>query len=166
LTLIVAMGRRREIGLKGQLLFRLRDDLAHFKAATTGKPLMMGRKTWESLPKRPLPGRPNIVLTRNADLLAPAAWVMSSISTAAAAARAMAARRGVEEAFVIGGADIYEALLPYAARLLVTDVDAEAEADAFFPVIDREHWREASSRRVEASAGNEAAFTIRDLRRV
>lgn len=166
LTLIVAMGRRREIGYRGKLLFRLKDDLAHFKQATLGKPVLMGRKTWESLPKKPLPGRPNLVLTRNTGLAARAAWVMSSAGAAISAARAMAAKMGQEEACILGGADIYAALLPAADRMLITEVEAEAEADAYFPAFDPSGWREASARRVAASEGNEASFTIRDLRRI
>lgn len=164
-ALVVAAGRRGEIGYRGGLLFRLKADMAHFRAVTAGKPLVMGRKTWESFPKRPLPGRPNLVVSRNADFSAPGATVWPQLSAALAAGCAMAARAGVGEVCVIGGAEIYAASLPFATRLHLTEVDAEAEADAFFPAFDRSGWEEVSARRVERDADNVASFTIRDLRR-
>lgn len=163
LRIVVATGRRGEIGLKGGLLFRLKADMAHFRATTAGKPVLMGRKTWEGLQKRPLPGRSNVVVSRNANFLAPGATVWSDLSTAIAGARAMAARQGVDSVSVIGGAEIYAACLPYVTRISLTDVDAETEADAFFPAFDRGEWIETSARRVEADADNVAAFTIREL---
>lgn len=164
-ALVVATGRRGEIGRNGGLLFRLKADMAHFRTVTAGRPLMMGRKTWESFPKRPLPGRPNLVVTRNRDFRAPGASVWSGAPGALAAACAMAARSGIGEVCVVGGAEIYAACLPFATRLHLTEVDAEAEADVFFPAFDRSEWEEAASRRVEQDADNVASFTIRDLRR-
>lgn len=163
--LVVAMGRRREIGRNGALLFRLKSDMANFRKATAKKPLIMGRKTWDSFPKRPLPGRPNLIVTRNRDFLAPDARVLSGVVPALAAARAMAAQMGADEVAVIGGSEIYAAALPLATSMLITEVDAEADADAYFPDFDRNEWREVSAVRFEKDADNEAAFVVRDLRR-
>jgi dihydrofolate reductase len=163
LSLVAAIGRRGELGLAGGLVFRIRTDMLHFRKVTAGKPVLMGRKTGESLPKRPLPGRPNIIATRNLEFLAPDAFVYSSLPPAIAAGRTMAAKMGVSEVCVIGGAEIYAAALPLADRLWLTDVDAETEADAFFPAFDRAEWRVISAQRVEADADNEFAHTIREL---
>lgn len=162
---MVATGRRGEIGRDGGLLWRLKADMAHFRAVTAGRPLVMGRKTWESFPKRPLPGRPNLVVTRNQGFRAPGGSVWSGPLGALAAGCAMAARAGVDEVSVVGGAEIFAACLPFATRLHLTEVDAEAEADVFFPAFDRGEWEEVASRRVEQDADNAASFTIRDLRR-
>lgn len=162
-SLVAAIGRRGELGRGGELVFRLKADMANFRALTRGKPLVMGRKTWDSFPKKPLPGRPNLIATRNLDFLAPGAFVYSSIPPALAAARAMAAKMGVGEVCVIGGAEIYAAALPVADRLWLTQVDAEVEADVFFPAFDRSQWREASAMRVAAGDGNDYPFVIREL---
>jgi dihydrofolate reductase len=162
LRIVAAIGRRGELGLDGKLLFRLKADMANFRTVTAGKPVVMGRKTWESLPKRPLPGRPNIVATRNLEFLAPGAFVYSSLPPALAAARAMAAKAGVAEAAIIGGAEIYAAAMDAATTMTLTEVEAETSADVFFPSFDRALWREVSARRVEADADNEAAFVIRE----
>jgi dihydrofolate reductase len=166
LSLVVAQTANRGIGLRGGLLFRLKQDMGHFRAVTRGKPVVMGRKTWDSLPKRPLPGRPNIVVTRQSDFLAPDAFVCADVAAAIAAARSMAARMGVSEACIVGGAAIYAAALPLADVLWLTDVEAEAEADAFFPAFDRSAWREVSARRVEKGEGEEAGYVIRELVRL
>jgi dihydrofolate reductase len=166
LTLVAAVGRRRELGRDGGLLFRLKADLAHFKAVTGGRPVIMGRKTWDSLPKRPLPGRRNIVLTRNADLPMPGALVTGSAAVALEAARTIAARDGAGEVCVIGGAEIYALFLPLADALWLTEVAAEAEADVFFPKLDLSAWRETSCTAYARDADNEADFVVRRLERV
>lgn len=164
--IVAAIGRRGELGLNNKLLFRLKADMANFRRITAATPLLMGRKTWESFPRRPLPGRPNIVATRNLQFLAPGAHVYSSLPPALAAARAMAARAGVPEVSVIGGADIYAAALPLATHMTLTEVEAEREADIFFPQFNRAEWREVSAVRHEADDDNEVAFVIRELERV
>lgn len=164
--IVAAIGRRGELGRDNRLLFRLKTDMANFRRVTAKTPLVMGRKTWESLPKRPIPGRPNIVATRNLDFLAPGAFVFSSLPPALAAARAMAAAAGIPEVSIIGGADIYEAGLAVATHMTLTDVDAEADADVYFPKFDRTLWRETSSLHVPADPDNEASFTIRELERI
>lgn len=163
LSLVVAQAANRGIGLKGGLLFKLKQDMAHFRAVTAGKPILMGRKTWESFPRRPLPGRPNLIVTRQSNLPAPGAFVYADLAAGLAAARAMAAQNGSSEACVIGGAEIYAATLPLADRLWLTEVEADAEADAFFPAFDRGAWREVSARRVEKGEGEAAAYMIREL---
>lgn len=166
LTIVVAAARDGGIGCRGGLLFRLKSDLAHFRAVTRGRPVIMGRKTWESLPKRPLPARPNIVVTRNASLLAPGAFIASSLPTAIAAGRAMAARMRMDEVCIIGGADIYAAALPMTDRIWLTEVDAVAEADAFFAPPDPAQWEEVSRTDHPAGEGDEHPFVVRDLRRI
>lgn len=166
LSLIVAQGRNRVIGAGGQLPWRLKGDLAHFKRTTLGAPVIMGRKTWESLPKRPLPGRPNIVISRDWNYDAAEARVYSSFVPALSAGRAMALRSGGKEVFVIGGAAIYALALPLADRIYLTEVDAAPDGDAFFPALDTAHWQETSSTRIEAGEGNDHAFTLRVLDRV
>jgi dihydrofolate reductase len=163
--IVAAMGRRGELGRDNSLLFRLKAEMANFRRITAKTPVVMGRKTWESLPKRPIPGRPNIVATRNLDFLAPGGFVFSSLPPALAAGRAMAAEIGVNEVAIIGGAAIYAAGLEVATHMTLTDVDAEREADVFFPAYDRALWREVSATKFEADADNEAAFTIREFER-
>lgn len=162
-SLVAAIGRRGELGRQGRLLFRLSSDLAHFKKITLGKPVVMGRKTWESLPRKPLPGRPNIVVTRNASFFAPDAFVHSTPETALSAAGAMAGSGGSDEVCVIGGAELYAAAMPYADRLILSEVDAQADADAWFPPFDRALWREVSSVPYETGPGDEFAFVVRTL---
>jgi dihydrofolate reductase len=163
--IVAVIGRRREVGLENRLLFRLKTDMLNFRKVTAKTPLIMGRKTWESFPKRPLPGRPNIIATRNLDFAAPGAFVFSSLPPALAAARAMAAKAGVGEVSIIGGAAIWEAGLEVATRMTLTEVDAEREADVFFPEFDSKAWREVSAVRVAKDADNEETYVIRELER-
>lgn len=132
IAIIAAIGKNRELGRGGELLWRLPDDMRRFKELTTGHPVIMGRKTWESLPEkfRPLPGRTNIVVTRQAGYQAAGATVVDGLSDAFLTAEKAP---GAEETFVIGGGEIYAAALPYATRLCLTLVDDEKEADVFFP---------------------------------
>ena len=166
LSLIVAQARNRVIGVAGQLPWRLKDYMAHFKRTTMGAPVIMGRKTWESLPKRPLPGRPNIVISRDWNYDAAEARVYSSVPTAINAAKAMALRAGQAEVFVIGGAAIYEHALPLADRIYLTEVETSPEGDAFFPAIGQALWSTRSQTRFEAGEGNDHAFTIKVLDRI
>lgn len=131
LSIIVAMADNRAIGKDNDLLWHLSDDLKRFKKLTTGHPVVMGRKTWESLPKRPLPGRRNIVFTQNPDYDAPGAEVVHSVNGL------FDALKGCDdEVFVMGGASIYEMLLPFTNRLYVTHVYRDFDADVYFPTID------------------------------
>lgn len=165
LCLIVARARNGVIGKDGDLPWRLSDDLKHFKSTTKGCPIIMGRKTWESLPRQPLPGRDNFVLTRDARYAAPGARVYSSIDAAIAAARALADTIGREEIFVTGGGAVYAAALPFADRLYVTEVDVSLDGDAKFPDFDEAMFHETDRRDVPAGEKNEFPFTIRRLDR-
>lgn len=166
LALIAAVARNRVIGAEGDLPWRLKADLLHFKAVTSGKPVIMGRNTWESLPRRPLPARSNLVVTRSPDYIAPGAWVYSSLAVAVGVGRAMAARAGADEAMIIGGGAIYEAALPMAHILYLTEVDAEPEGDVLFPEIDAAVWRQEYEKVQPADADNQHAFVMRKLVRI
>lgn len=125
INLIVAAGKDGAIGRNGDLVWHIKEDLKRFKSLTMGHPVIMGRKTWESLPKRPLPGRHNIVMTRQSVYEADGATVVSSIDEALKAA-------GDESPFIMGGATIYEEFLPLATGIYLTEIDASCEdADAF-----------------------------------
>jgi dihydrofolate reductase len=166
LCLIVARARNNVIGVAGKLPWRLKGDMMFFKRITMGNPIIMGRKTWESLPKKPLPGRENIVMTRDWTYDAPGARVYSSFATAMNAAKAVAARDGKREVFVIGGEAIYKQALPIADCIYTTDVDTEPRGDAFFPPLVEGEWREETAEHFVASESNDHAFTIRKLERV
>jgi dihydrofolate reductase len=133
ISLIAAVARNGTIGRGGRLPWHLRDDLARFRRLTLGNTVLMGRRTWESL-GRPLPGRRNVVLTRDASFAAPGCAVVHTIEAAKTAA-------GGGELFVIGGAEVYAAFLPIADRLFITHVDADVAGDAAFPEFDRRQWR-------------------------
>lgn len=136
LTLIVARARNGVIGRDGTLPWRLPEDLAFFKRTTMGRPIVMGRRTWESI-GRPLPGRRNIVVSRQAGFAATGAEVAASLD---AALRLCA---GSEDVFVIGGAQLYAEALPRADRLIVTEIDADFDGDTHWPAPDPARWREA-----------------------
>ena len=138
ISLIAAMDRNRLIGNNNQLPWHLPADFAHFKAATMGKPIVMGRKTFESIGK-PLPGRTNIVLSRNPESCFEGAVCVSNFD------EAMAVVPDAEEIMIIGGSTIYEMLMPRADRMYITYVDAEFDGDAWFPAIDKSQWREKES---------------------
>ncbi|MEM5516517.1 dihydrofolate reductase [Henriciella sp. AS95] len=165
LSIIVARAKNGVIGKDGDLPWRLAADLAMFKKVTSGKPIIMGRKTWESLPKKPLPRRSNIVLTRDWSYAAEGARVYSSFNAAVNASRAIAAKEGENEVFVIGGASLYEKAVPIADRLYVTDVDAEIDGDVRFPEFDESEFVEAGRSSHEKDEKNEYSFVFRILER-
>lgn len=135
LSIIVAVTRDWAIGRGGDLLFHVRDDLRRFKAITMGKPIIMGRKTFESFPNGALPGRRNIVITRQGGYRAPDIETVSSLQDA------LALVDGVKEAMIIGGGEIYRQALPIASRLYLTEIDATvSDADTYFPAIEPEKW--------------------------
>jgi dihydrofolate reductase len=138
LSLIVAVSDNGVIGREGGLPWRLPEDLKWFKARTMGKPIIMGRKTWESFPKRPLPGRTNIIVTRQASYVAPDAVVAPSLDAALDLAR----RENPDEIMIIGGAQLYAQALGLVTRIYLTQVAITVEGDAFFPAFDRSTWRE------------------------
>ena len=164
LTLVVAVAKNGVIGRDGDLPWRLSSDMKRFKAATMGKPVLMGRKTWESLPRKPLPGRQNLILTRDADFKADGAWVYTDLNVMLATARAMAEAAGVDEACVIGGAQLYNAVLPQADRIVLTEVNLAPDGDARLD-LDLSRWREVSREAVAAGPNDDADFVVRVLER-
>ena len=155
LSLIAAVARNRAIGKDNQLLWHLPEDMKHFRETTRGKPVIMGRRTWESLPDafRPLPGRHNIVVTRNSTYKAHGADLADSLEAALTLAC------DAEEVFVIGGEQLYRAALPLADRLYLTEVDLAPGADAFFPEVDPADWQEEGRRECPASTPHCAFVT-------
>lgn len=137
ISLVVAVAENGVIGQRGQLPWRIPADLKRFKTLTMGKPVIMGRKTWDSLPKKPLPGRTNIVITRNPDFSADGAVVAHSFADAVAKA-------GGGDVAVIGGEAIFAAALPIANIIHLTEVAATPDGDAVMPPIDRTQWRETA----------------------
>jgi dihydrofolate reductase len=155
LSLIAAVSRNRVIGRDNRLLWHLPGDMRHFRETTRGKPVIMGRRTWESLPGkfRPLPGRRNVVLSRNPDYAAPGAERAGSLAEAVEKA-------GGGESFVIGGAELYRQALPLAERLYLTEIAAEFPGDVLFPEIDAREWREISRSPTFEEAGLSYAFVV------
>ncbi|MDH5302292.1 MAG: type 3 dihydrofolate reductase [Gammaproteobacteria bacterium] len=135
ISMIAAMGRNREIGKDNQLLWKLPNDMKWFVANTKGKPIIMGRKTFESFGSKPLPNRLNIVVTHDRQYHAPGAVVVHDVD------QAIAAAGDVDEVMIIGGASFYQQLLPKADRLYLTYVDGEFDADAWFPEFNNNHYQ-------------------------
>ena len=145
ITLIVAMDRKRGIGLANQLPWRLPEDLAHFKRTTIGHPIIMGRNTFDSI-GRPLPGRRNIVVTRNP------AWQHEGVVAASTPDQARALAQDVQEAFIIGGAELFAQTIALADRMIVTEIDAAFECDTFFPAVDAASWQETGRETLHSAA--------------
>jgi dihydrofolate reductase len=159
-TLIVAVATNGVIGVKGALPWRLPEDLKRFKALTLGKPIIMGRKTWESLPKKPLPSRTNIVVTRDPAFRAEGALLAYSVEDAIAASE----REEPKEIAVIGGEAIFAAALPRASRIHWTEVMASPEGDAFMPPFDLAQWQETAREGPFESGGLRYAFVTLERR--
>jgi dihydrofolate reductase len=157
-SIIVATDEQGGIGRDGELPWRLPEDLKRFKALTLGKPVVMGRKTWDSIGK-PLPGRQNIVVTRQPGLLIPGATVVDSLQAAFAAAGEAA------EICVIGGAEIYRLALPYASLVHLTRVHATVKADTHFPPLDGPLWEEVAREDRPADDRHPHAYSFVELRR-
>jgi len=164
LAMVAARGRNGVIGREGDLPWRLPSDLQRFKATTMGKPVLMGRRTWESLPKA-LPGRPNLVVSRDPAFRPKGAWAFSSLPAALAAGEAMARAMGAGEVSLIGGGVLYAALIEAADRLYLTEVDAEPAGDARFPAFDEAAFETAFEERVTRGPEDDYAFTVRILDR-
>jgi dihydrofolate reductase len=145
LTLIVARARNGVIGRDGKLPWRLPEDLAFFKQTTMGHPIVMGRRTWESI-GRPLPGRRNIIVSRQAGFSAAGAEVVPSLD------QAIHLCGGDEALFVIGGAQLYAEALPRAERLIVTEIDADFDGDTHWPAPDPAQWRETARQHLPPTA--------------
>jgi dihydrofolate reductase len=153
LHLIYARARNGTIGKDGQMPWHLPEDLAHFKRVTLGQPVIMGRKTWDSLPARfrPLPGRVNIVITRQADWQAEGAWRATSIEDA------MRLCGAAPDAWIMGGAEIYRQAEPLASTAVVTEIDADFEGDAFAPTLSPA-WQETARESHVAASGLAFSF--------
>ncbi len=160
ISLIVAASTNNVIGIDGALPWRISDDLRHFKEITMGKPIVMGRKTWDSI-GRPLPGRQNIVITRQPDFVADGCDIVASVAEAIGTADDDAA-----EIMVIGGSEVYALFLPSADRLYLTRVHAEVDGDAFFPAIRTEDWQLVDEEHHVADERNEHAFSFQLFERV
>ena len=158
IAIIAAVAENGIIGRNNTLIWRLRDDMRHFKALTTDHAVIMGRKTWESL-GRPLPQRRNIVITRQTNFGAPGAEVVHSLT------EALSRCAGDAKLFVIGGAQIYAEALPLADTLYITDVRYAPEGDASFPAIDQTQWQQTHRESHAADEFNEHAFDFVTLTR-
>jgi dihydrofolate reductase len=157
ISIVVALGPKREIGLSNKLLWHISDDLKNFKKLTTGKSVLMGRKTFESIGK-PLPNRNNIVLTRDPELSIPGVDVITDPLMAFDLALDYDDSEESELA-IIGGAEIYNIYLPYVQKIYLSEVEYSGPADAFFPELDLKEWKEVDSQKFEQ-------FNFRVLERV
>jgi len=157
ITLIAAMGKNRAIGLDGKMPWHLPAELQHFKRATMGKTIVMGRKTWQAI-GRPLPGRQNIVVSRNTAYVATGADVVVSLAEAVDASQS-------DEIMVIGGGQLYKLALPQARRMVLTLIDIEPEADTWFPAWDIEQWQQTQEERHPVDDVNPLAYRIVELTR-
>ncbi|MFL9814120.1 type 3 dihydrofolate reductase [Stutzerimonas sp. VN223-3] len=163
LAMIAALAQNRVIGLDNQMPWHLPADLKHFKATTLGKPIIMGRKTWDSL-GRPLPGRLNLVVSRQPDLQLDGAETFTSLDEALRRAEAWAREQGVDELMLIGGAQLYAQGLGRAQRLYLTRIDANPEGDAFFPAFDESEWQ-CIDCQAHAAVGEAPAYSFETWQR-
>ncbi len=162
LVLVAAMAENGIIGRNGGLPWRLRSELQHFRASTWGKPVVMGRRTYLGIPprNRPLPGRTNIVISRDPSFQAAGAVVAPDLDRALAVARADALRRGGQDIVIAGGAQVYAQTCPVADEIVLTLVHCRPDGDTVFPPIDPDIWREVARTERPAGAGDEAGFAI------
>ncbi|MFT5426845.1 MAG: dihydrofolate reductase [Gammaproteobacteria bacterium] len=159
ISIIVAMDKNRVIGLEGDLPWRLSADLKHFKAITMGKPLIMGRKTHESI-GRPLPGRKNIVVTHSQDFKAEGCVIVHSLDDAFQAAG------DVDEVMIMGGSGVYDQSLARVDRLYLTEVHADVKGDVYFPKFDKCEWKEVEMEKHTADEKNEFDYSFVVLERL
>jgi dihydrofolate reductase len=164
LALICAMAENRTIGRNNRLPWKLPEDLKYFKRTTMGNSIIMGRKTWESI-GRPLPGRTNIVISRDSNYEAEKAKVVNSLGAAITLAENLAAIDGSKEAFIIGGAGLYKEALPLADRFHLTRVHAQVEGDTFLAEFNEDEWKEVSTKYFKKSDTNPYNYTICLLQR-
>ena len=157
LTLIAAMGKNRAIGLEGRMPWHLPAELQHFKKATMGKSIVMGRKTWQAI-GRPLPGRQNIVISRNPGFHAEGVDLAASLEDAAVMSDS-------DEVMIIGGGQLYALALPHAQRMVLTLIDIEPEADTWFPEWDDKEWSQTSEEHFPIGDDNKLAYRIIELSR-
>jgi len=153
LSLIVAQSKNRVIGNNNELPWRLPKDLQYFKRVTLGKPIIMGRKTYDSI-GRPLPGRVNIVISSNQALVIEGVTVVTSLQGALDLAKVVCEEQEIDEVMVMGGAQVYRQALPLVDRLYITQVDAVIDGDAFFPEIDYSHYQQVDDEQHFADESN------------
>jgi dihydrofolate reductase len=158
IVIVAAVAENGVIGRGGTMPWRLKSDMRHFRALTLGRPVVMGRKTYLSLSIKPLPGRTNIVVSRDPGFTAPGVLVAPSLAAALQSARADALRRRADAVAVIGGADIYAQAMPFADRLEITVVRMSPEGDTRFPHIDPAIWQEAARTPHPAGSGDDAPY--------
>jgi dihydrofolate reductase len=149
IALVVAIARNGTIGDAGRIPWRIAEDMRHFKALTLGNPCIMGRRTWESLPKKPLPGRTNIVVTRDRNFAADGALIAHNIDEALA----IASRANPPEIMIVGGAEIYAGALPRASIIYLTEIHEDFKGDARMEAFDRDVWMETSREEKTTSEG-------------
>ena len=166
IVLIAAVADNGVIGAEGAIPWRQKSDMQRFKAITMGRPILMGRKTFVSFPRRPLPGRTNVIITRDPSFRAAGAIVTHSLSEALAIARADALRRSAAEIAVIGGAEIYAQAMPFADRLEITEIHVRPAGDTVFPAIDHELWQLVARENHPSGADDSAAFSYVTWRRL
>ncbi|MGI8725172.1 MAG: dihydrofolate reductase [Methyloceanibacter sp.] len=159
IALVVAMGDNGAIGRGGDLPWHLGSDMRYFRQVTMGKPIVMGRRTFKSLP-RVLDGRLNIVLTRDRGFVAPDAVMAYCLEEGLEAARRSAARTGADEIMVIGGEDVFREVLPQAGRIYLTEVHASPDADTWFPTLDSTEWQEVSREKHAAGPKDDYPFSF------
>ncbi len=164
LSLIWAMASNRVIGRNNSLPWRLPNDMRHFMNTTMGKPVLMGRKTFESM-KAPLPGRTNIVMTRDADWDHPGVNVVASLAAGLELAEQQGLIDGVEEVMVIGGAEIYALALPLADKLYITHVHAQPDGDVYFPEFDLDAWTAGEQQDFDADERHSSAYSFANYER-
>lgn len=157
--LVAAIGENGVIGREGQLPWRLKSDLQHFRNVTINHPVIMGRKTFESI-RKPLKDRTNIVLSRDLSRAAPGCVLATSWDAAFGLAREDAQKRGVDEVMIVGGSDVFTDMLPFADRLEITRVHANPEGDVRFPPIDPALWRETRRERHPRGPEDDTDFTV------
>jgi dihydrofolate reductase len=165
---VVARARNGVIGRDGRLPWKLPSDLKLFRQLTLGRPVIMGRRTWESLGIRPLPGRHNLVITRQLDYEAEGALVVHSLAAALAAARKLAEQDGADEIAIIGGGQIFaEALAAdQVDRIYLSEVEIEADGDTVMPAFDRDRWRETARQVMPRGPRDETSFSLVTLDRI
>jgi dihydrofolate reductase len=160
LVLVVAVADNDVIGQDGRLPWRLKSEMKRFRALTWGQPIVVGRRTYLSFSKQPLPGRTNIVVSRDPNFAAAGAVVAVSLAAALEVARGDALRRGVDTIVVAGGADIYAQTIARADRMVLTRVHLEPNGDAKFPAVDPSVWKEVQRTDYVAEADDEAPYTV------
>jgi dihydrofolate reductase len=158
IVLVAAIAENGVIGRAGGLPWRIKSEMQRFRAMTWGKPVVVGRKTYQSFAKRPLPGRTNVIVSRSGDFAAPGAIVAATLATALEVARGDALRRAGAAIMVLGGADIYVQAMPLADRLEITHIRSQPAGDTMFPTIDPAVWREAARTVHAPEVGEDAGY--------